>query len=454
MSSESNIHSESPPTANSESKPSLKRQFITSSSWTLIGYGAAQVIRFGNNLVLTRLLSPEVFGVMALLQSIISSLNYVTDIGIGPSIIQNKKGDDPKFLGTAWTIQIVRNAVIWAACCLLAWPATWFYNEPEMLYALPVAGLPTLLGGFLSINIFLQNKNLKLGSQTILDLGSQIVAVASMIAIAFYSHTIWSLLIGTILGTVFKTILSHWMLEGPKVQLGIDRELASSMFRFSRWITISTMITFFLSQGDRLILGRLYTDKAYLGIYSIGYLIPQTATVLIGHIAHRVLFPIYSRLVAEGGSDLHRQVRKISHGLVFLLLPPLLLLMLFSQNLVNTLYPLKYHTAGWIMRLFAATAAIEMLTALVGPVLLATGNSLATLKLNIFKLIAMASLSVIGYKFGGIDGLIVAFAAVPLASYPFYAWFAWNAGTWFPWLDLAALSLTLGVLALGWQLGM
>ena len=119
-----------------ESVKSIRTQLISSSLWTVSGYGIAQILRFGNNLVLTRILSPKLFGVMALVQAIITGLSFVTDVGIGPSVIQNKKSEDARFLGTAWTLQILRSAGIWIACCLLAWPASVIYREPDMLFAL------------------------------------------------------------------------------------------------------------------------------------------------------------------------------------------------------------------------------------------------------------------------------------------------------------------------------
>ena len=58
---------------------------------------------------------------MALIQTFIIGLQMFSDIGIYPSIIQNKRGEEPDFLNTAWTIQIVRGGVLWLADHVLAW---------------------------------------------------------------------------------------------------------------------------------------------------------------------------------------------------------------------------------------------------------------------------------------------------------------------------------------------
>jgi len=433
---------------------SMRQLLISSSLWTVLGYGAGQVLRLGNNLLLTRLVSVQVFGVMALVQAIITGLSLITDIGVGPSVIQNKNSNDPRFLGTAWTIQILRSILIWVGCCLLAWPAAVFYREPQMLFAIPVASLATLISGFVSINIFVMNKRLHLGPQTLMDLASQILSIIVMLTLAYYTHSIWALLIGTVIGSLSRSILSHWVLPGPPVSLGIDSEIAFNMFRFSRWITISTIITFILSQGDRLLLGRYMVEKSDLGVYATGYLIPQTATILVGTLANRVLFPLYSRLVAEGGMGLRDRVHTISCVLYSTILPGLWILMLFAQHIVDFLYPADYHDAGWILRLFAATAAVDTVTSSVGPVLLANGNSLGVLKINVGRVIGLLVLCIICGSIGGVTGLIVAFAAVPLLTYPVIAWLSWKSDTWFPLLDSLALGASMLVLAIGYHLSL
>ena len=85
-------------------------------------YGFSQLTRLAGNLILTRLLVPELFGVMALAQVFIIGLNLFSDVGVGPAIIQSKHGTDPVFLNTAWTVQIIRGFIIWLLTFMIAPP--------------------------------------------------------------------------------------------------------------------------------------------------------------------------------------------------------------------------------------------------------------------------------------------------------------------------------------------
>ena len=114
----------------------------------MAGHGASVLIRLASSLILTRLLFPEVYGVMSLVWMVMYGLAMFSDVGLGPAIIRDKRGDDPVFLNTAWTVQAIRGAVLWGGSCLAASPMAAFYGQPELAQLIPVAGLTALIAGF------------------------------------------------------------------------------------------------------------------------------------------------------------------------------------------------------------------------------------------------------------------------------------------------------------------
>ena len=124
---------------------SLKALVLRGSTWTIAGSGSGQLIRLIRNLILTRLLFPEAFGLMTLVWMVMYGLEMLSDVGLGPAIIRDPRGDDPDFLNTAWTVQAIRGAVLWGASCLIAYPMATFYSAPDLAQLIPVAGLTALL---------------------------------------------------------------------------------------------------------------------------------------------------------------------------------------------------------------------------------------------------------------------------------------------------------------------
>ena len=104
----------------------IKALFLRGFAWTTLGFAGSQALRLISNLALTRLLDPEHFGLMAIVTVLLIGLAMFSDIGLGPSVVRSQKTKDERFLNTAWTMQIIRGAVLAAACALLAIPAASF----------------------------------------------------------------------------------------------------------------------------------------------------------------------------------------------------------------------------------------------------------------------------------------------------------------------------------------
>src|SRR6266571_1268363 len=140
---------------------SLKRKILNAGVWSLAGYGLSQAIRFGSNLLMTRLLVPEMFGVMAIATTVMVGLAMFSDVGLKQSVIQSKRGNDPDFLNTAWVIQILRGFVLWVfAICvsLLIFladrigmvPKDTVYADPILPYVIAILSITAVIGGFQS----------------------------------------------------------------------------------------------------------------------------------------------------------------------------------------------------------------------------------------------------------------------------------------------------------------
>ncbi|MDO8885242.1 oligosaccharide flippase family protein, partial [Pseudotabrizicola sp.] len=153
----------------------LLARVMRSSAWTALGYGASQALRLASNLILTRLLFPEAFGLMALVSVFIVGLTMFSDVGTHPAILQHKRGDDPAFLNTAFSIQVTRGVVLWLASAAIAWPAAVFYGQPDLAMILPVAGFSLLLHGLEPTRVDTAARHLRLGRLTALDLITQVI---------------------------------------------------------------------------------------------------------------------------------------------------------------------------------------------------------------------------------------------------------------------------------------
>src|SRR6056297_1308444 len=270
----------------------LRARAMRGSMLTIVSFGGQNVLRLGSNLILTRILFPEAFGLMALVQVFITGLQMFSEFGVNASVIRSSRGEDPRFLDTAWTVQVLRGILLWLGIVALAGPAATFYDEPLLETLLPVVGLTAILSGLSSINMVTVNRKLMLGRFTALELFTQFLGIVVMIVAALILESVWALVIGGLVQAASKALLSHIVLPGERARLAFERAAFGELFHFGKWIFLSTIAGFLLKHGDRAILGR-YITLSDLAYYNIAFMLASMPYNLTGTLIERVLYPLY-----------------------------------------------------------------------------------------------------------------------------------------------------------------
>lgn len=271
----------------------FRTRSFRASIWAILGFGAAQVLRLATNLILTRLLLPEAFGLMALATIAIQGLSFVTDIGITASIIQNKRGNTSGFLNTAWIIGIIRGLLITIVVLLLSVPFSLFYQEPQLIAIVSALGLTAFFMGFRSTIITLAHRNLFIGRLTALELGCQVMSISAMVIWAWISPSVWALVAGNLLNAFGYAVFSHFIYPNQRVRCQFNPVYAREIFRFGKWMFLTSTLTFLASQIDRLTLAKM-ASLHLVGIYSIGFMWAFVLLQLVQAWTGRVMLPLAS----------------------------------------------------------------------------------------------------------------------------------------------------------------
>jgi O-antigen/teichoic acid export membrane protein len=427
---------------------SLRALVIRGSAWTLLGYGAAQVLRLGGNLVLTRLLAPEIFGVATLVVLFLQALEMFSDVGLSSSVVRSPRGDDAEYLSTVWTIQVIRGFALGFGAILIAWPAAAIYGTPALKWLIPVGGITAVAQGFCSVAVLRSNRHMVLGRLTVLELCAQALTLCATVLLAAVRPTVWALVCGGIIGAVAKAVLSFVMLPASVHRLTWDRSSAAEILHFGKWLTLSTILTFLANSGDRLVLGYVLT-KRELGVYSIAFLMSQAVLLAVRNLSVRIFFPLYSRLGELDDAAVRARIGRCQVALLALVLPPICGLIVWGPRIVDLLYDQRYHNAGWMLRILAAGTIGAVITANAGSVVLAKGNSLLYLKLLAARSTLLLGSMLLGAKAYGLVGLIVGVAIEPLLCYPAMAFAMRRYGTWMPWVDFVAALGSAALVAFG-----
>lgn len=408
----------------------LRRQALDSAAWVVAGMGCANLVRLAGNVALARLLFPEAFGVMALANVFMQGLLLFSDVGTGASIVRDRRGDDPAFLDTAWTLHLLRGLTICLLTVALASPVASFYGRSDPLardlaYYLPVLGLSALIDGAASTRLHRYGRHLRSRQLTLLELHNQVVSTIVMVVAAWVYPSVWALVLGAVVRSALRTCLSHLVLEGPPNHLRLEPEAVRTLFRFGRWVLLSTILCFLAGQTDRLVLGRLLSLEE-LGIYGIALALSGMPAAVLSRLGSRVLFPALSRI----GDDAAQLAEARRGRVVFLCLGALFLAALVPNGpmVVDVLYDHRYQKAGWLLQLLLLGSWFQVLEGSNSAVLLARGDSRAVAAGNAVKLVAVLVLLPLGFASFGLRGAVLGLVVADVARYAVSAWLVTRAG--------------------------
>ncbi|MEZ2235823.1 oligosaccharide flippase family protein [Microcoleus sp.] len=425
---------------------SEKKLAIKGAIWTIISYGGSQILRFGSNLILTRLLLPELFGLVGLAYVFIVGVHLFSDIGLGPSIIQNKRGDDPEFINTAWTMQIIRSFFVWLCLMLVTWPVATFYQEPRLLWLIPVIGINTLIGGFNSTSIFSLNRKMAVKEVVIFEFGTQIISTIVMIIWAFLNPSIWAILAGGFSSTLVELIWSHFLIRNQRHRFTWDREAVKEIFSYGKWIFLSTLLFFLCSQADRLVLGKIFS-LTMLGIYGIAFTLGDMPRQVIIAIGGKVIFPSISMLAELPREELRAKILKNRNLILIPLAIGLAFFVSFGDQIILILYRKEYIAASWMLPILALGIWHTTLHNLMSSCLLAIGKSQYGAIGNFATFLSITIGIPFGYHFLGYLGAVIAVAVGDIPTYLVITYGLWKEKLFCLGEDVKLTALFLGVLA-------
>lgn len=412
---------------------SLRETIIRASVWIISGHFIAQLIRLGGNLIMTRLLVPEMFGVMAVANVLIAGLQLCSYFGIHHNIIQSKRGDEPLFLNAAWTFQIIRGFVIFlVALCLAAGlylansaglvSESSAYHNPVLPGVLAVLSLTALISGFESTKMTTANRSMKLGLATILELVTQVIGLLVMIAWAFVDRSIWALVAGTILAACTRTFLSHrWFIKELSNQLAWNRAIFKELFTFGKWILLTTILGYLVGNGDRLVLAGLIGADV-LGVYTIALFMISALQEVISKLTANATFPVLSKVVRERREDLSEVYYKIRLPIDLVILFLCGVLFYAGHLVTDVLYDHRYANAGHMLEILSISLFGKRYI-VSEQVYIALGKPRLLIPAQILQLLATFCVISPVYQAYGLEGAIWVVALTPLLILPVSAYF-------------------------------
>ncbi|MHB8622286.1 MAG: oligosaccharide flippase family protein [Sulfuricaulis sp.] len=347
------------------SRKTLRQRVVRASLWTMAGHVVGLFVRLASSLIMTRLLVPEMYGVMSVAWVIMYGLQMFSDLGLRQSIVQNARGHESRFLRTAWAIMIIRGCLLWFIGLVVAValhygqslhlmaPGT-VYSNPLLPLVIAILSSTAFIIGFESTKISMADRDLALGRISQLEILSQVVSVASMIAWAWVDRSIWALVAGGVVYALVKTVSSHLWLPGLPDKWAWDHEAFREIIHFGKWVFLSSILGFAVNSGDRLLLGGLISTTA-LGFYAIGFMIVDSVNLVLNKLFSSVSFPALSEIARGKPSEFKRTYYRFRIPIDLFTLFAAGLMFTGGEALISLLYDNRYSAAGHIVQVLSVS---------------------------------------------------------------------------------------------------
>lgn len=369
-----------------------------------------------STLILVRLLSPADFGTVGLAMVTFAILDTMSDLSFEKALIRHA---DPKpdHYNTAWTLNIIRGAVVATALVIIGPLLALFVDEPNVQPICYAIAAISLLQGFQNIGMVNYQRAFQFGAIFKFQLAAKLVGFVVTITAAFLLQNFWALVIGTATAKLVLVPLSYVMhAYRPRLSLAVWKE----MFHFSKWLVVCNIQVMIENYCMVLVIGRIGGPTG-IGLFQVANEIGTLPASEVAAPIRQPLYVSYTRHLDDMEGFRYQYISGVALTLT-LLIPACLGLLLMAGPITTLFLGAKWTDAQPILELCALIGLFEAASHCTNDVFTALNRQERFAKLYMLCLGVRVSAIVTGAILGHIEGAVIgllastAFSAIFLSS--------------------------------------
>lgn len=391
---------------------SLKKKTFWGGIWNSLSSVSLTGLNFIITAILARLLSPNAFGVMGMIQTTIALINMMNQFGLSPAIIQGEDLNQKRLSSLFWfnmLIGIIMTAVVFFSADLIAL----FFNQGNLASLLRLISIVFTIVSFSFIQQSLLRKEMKFKELFNINIISTISYGIITILLAINGFGVKSLVLGYIGKNIITTILiilfNRWL---PSFRF--DLKEIKDLLNFGVYVFGSGFLNYFNRNLDYLLIGRFLGAEA-LGYYTLAYKIMLIPVRKIGGVISNTFLPAFSQ-IKHNQKSIKKYYLKVLQLISLLTFPMMGGLLIVAPDFILSIYGENWSPAIILIQTLSITGALQSLGTTVGIILLSQGRSDISFKWNLFAVINLAVAMIIGMNWG-IIGVAVGVVIVNIYAF-------------------------------------
>lgn len=336
---------------------------------------SAQVIKFvlstASTVVLARILTPEDYGLIAMVTVVVGFAAMFKDAGLSMATVQKDRISHEQ-ISTLFWINIIISAFL-GVCVLVASPlVAKFYGRPELAAVTAVLSVSFIISGLMIQHQALLIRHMKFGTLAIIQIASQIITLVVTIGLALLGWRYWALVGGTIstalAGTILTLFLCPWVPGRMKKGTGVR-----DMLKFGGHLTGFSFVNYFARNLDNVLIGKYWGSQS-LGQYSKAYNLLLLPISQITAPISAVAVPALSRLQNDPERFRNYYLKAIKL-IAYITMPLVAAMCVLSTEIVELILGKQWFEAGSIFRILAVAAFIQPIGSTVGWIYVSLGQT-------------------------------------------------------------------------------
>lgn len=367
--------------------------------------GAAKVIinslALLSTIILARLLSPEDFGLVAIVFALLAIIEAVTDLSLASALVHIKNLSEHHF-HTAWSLNICRSVLMATIFAGGAHLISFYYKEPRLVDIMLVISLSITMSGLTNPKMVVLTKKLVFWQEFAVTVSQKLVAVIVSILIAIYTHSYWALVAGLVASQLTAVLVSYLIVPyKPKFEFSRVKDIWS----FSIWLTLGKIVNTLNWKFDQLVIGSHLGNKA-LGFYSVGDNLAGMPTREAIQPLENALFPGFSH-IAHDKDRLRSAYIKAQALITAIALPLGIGFALISPSLIPLLMGDKWTPIIVIIEIIAGVYVLQTIGSQAQPLAMALGHTKTIFKRDLFMFMIRLPVIILSLIYFGLVGLLV-----------------------------------------------
>lgn len=397
----------------------LRRRVARGLIWTLADSWGRQLLGLAIFVVLANLLFQVDIGLVALAAVFVNFAQIFVDQGLGDALVQ-RRVLQRAHLDTAFWISLGMGGALAVGGILLAIPLAALLDEPALEPILQVLSLSFVLYALSSVQTAILRRELNFRSLAIRSLLATIGGGIVGIGMAYLGYGPWAL-VGQQLTQAGLAVVTLWAVSPWRPGLHFSPPHFGELFRFSRNVVASDIVTFFSRNTDNFLVGAVL-GTFQLGIYAVGFRILEATGALLIGVSRRIAFPALSRLQHDP-ERLKRAFFRLTRLSGLVIIPGYIGLALVAEELVIVLFGQRWAESGPIAAILFLLGPVLALNSFGNALLNASGHPGVVFRFRLITTVAnVIGFFVAVFAFGTLTAVAVAFTLrgyllLPLSIY-------------------------------------